>query len=166
MRNLIRKLTPKTTLNKINLALTGLFFVLLAGNIYMRSKTEGIFFAHPDDRTKYFELVNGALFLHQCPPGLYFCPALQICYWEDEDMCNYGSGGSGSGGQKGEKKERIVETYTSTAPGWAYEINGKAWFVNGKVATSWPPNYQKVTDKYNCCEFRDDAFTICEHIPC
>lgn len=133
--------------------------------LYMRAMIDGEFYAHPDDRSKYYEAKNGVLFLHQCPPGLYFCPELQICYWEDEDLCNYGSGGNNSGGRKGKHINRTVETYSSTAPGWAYEINGKAWFINGKVTTSWPPDYRKVTDRFDCCEIRNDA-PICEFAPC
>lgn len=62
---------------------------MLAGNIYMRATMETIYIPHPGDCSKYFEVVDGVLIQHECPAGLLFCPELNACHWEDENLCTY-----------------------------------------------------------------------------
>ncbi|MCL2561917.1 MAG: chitin binding domain-containing protein [Rikenellaceae bacterium] len=105
MKKLVKRLMPKTTLNKVNLALTGLFCVMLAGMIYMKSVNakygipdcpppDGtiVFIAIPDACSHYFDCTSGFPVLEECPPGLYFNPVLLACDFsedpETEFNCN------------------------------------------------------------------------------
>ena len=100
MKTLIRKLIPKTTWCKVNLALTILMFLAYGGLRYMEATmNNSILVPHPGDCSKYYAIINGVLIEHDCPAGLYFCPELQMCDWDDDNMCSYhcpkGGGGSG-----------------------------------------------------------------------
>ncbi|MCL2560954.1 MAG: carbohydrate-binding module family 14 protein [Rikenellaceae bacterium] len=101
MKTLLRKFTPKTTLNKVNLALTGVFCVLLVGNIYLKSVNaaygnpgcpEGewpdcpphgtAFFPHPNDVHWFFYCNNGVAYCHKCPAGTVYSPELENCIFQ------------------------------------------------------------------------------------
>jgi len=107
MKKLLIKLTPKTILNKVNLALTGVFCVMLAGMLYMKSVNAAmesyvpcpefdedvlphcpwpcpgytVFFPHPNDPQWFFGCSNGVAFCLQCPAGLAWNPQLETCDW-------------------------------------------------------------------------------------
>ncbi|MCL2561809.1 MAG: carbohydrate-binding module family 14 protein [Rikenellaceae bacterium] len=100
---------PKTTLNKVNLALTGVFCVMLAGNIYMKSvlsaygipdcppnsNGEIVLIPNPEDCSTYFECIDGQPVLRDCPDGLYYCEEKQHCTWEWDNDCAFDCGFTG-----------------------------------------------------------------------
>jgi|GEM_PF-2695885 len=101
MKKLLTKLTPKTILNKVNLVLTGVFFVMLAGMLYMKSfvpvndpdcppvfnrppcpypaTDHTVFFPHPNDPHWFFECFNGVAYCMKCPADLVWSEALNNC---------------------------------------------------------------------------------------
>ncbi|MCL2562246.1 MAG: carbohydrate-binding module family 14 protein [Rikenellaceae bacterium] len=87
MRRFLLKFTPKTTLNKVNLALTGVFCLMLAGHIYMKASAEiaSRLAPDPDDCRAYFS--GGKRFC--CPEGLVFCPDKNVCTWRWDPDCNF-----------------------------------------------------------------------------
>ncbi|MCL2561895.1 MAG: carbohydrate-binding module family 14 protein [Rikenellaceae bacterium] len=89
IKTLISKLTPKTTLNKVNLALTGLFCVMLVGNIYMRAKMYGIFYPDPENCGAFFKYEGEVLVRDCCPVGLVFCEELQYCVFPGDPNCTF-----------------------------------------------------------------------------
>ncbi|MCL2561619.1 MAG: carbohydrate-binding module family 14 protein [Rikenellaceae bacterium] len=126
IKTLISKLTPKTTLNKVNLALTGLFCVMLAGNIYMKAKMDGLYFPDPENCGAYFEYENGVKVRKCCYEGLLFCPQLQYCVFPGDPNCTFdclesgppcvpGPAGNGNGGTYEDYKN--VGKYTVTRSG-------------------------------------------------
>jgi len=107
MKNFFNRITPKTSLNKVNLALTGVFLVLLAGNIYLRSTTPPpgpepncpefgeTFFPHPEAGNWFFHCIDGVPFLKKCPAGTAWNPELDSCfpdpcYWNPTGICGWG----------------------------------------------------------------------------
>jgi len=100
---------PKTTLNKVNLALTGVFCVMLAGNIYMKSvlsaygipecppnsNGEIVLIPNPEDCSTYFECIDGQPVLRDCPDNYYYCEEKQHCTWEWDTDCAFDCGFTG-----------------------------------------------------------------------
>ncbi|MCL2692931.1 MAG: chitin binding domain-containing protein [Rikenellaceae bacterium] len=106
MKKFLNRITPKTTLNKVNLALTCVFCVMLAGMIYMKSVdvaygdpgcpegpfpdcTSGVsFFPHPTDCHWFFHCQNGVAYCHKCPADLHWNVTLDTCDFPHQAGCN------------------------------------------------------------------------------
>ena len=112
MKKFIPKRFPYKTLFVVNCALTGLFFVLLAGTIYLKSVNAAygdpgcpecevpncppdmgfsVFFPHPTDCGWYFECENGIAYCKQCPADLHWNTELDACDYPYRAGCDKGS---------------------------------------------------------------------------
>ncbi|MCL2561811.1 MAG: carbohydrate-binding module family 14 protein [Rikenellaceae bacterium] len=117
---------PKTTLNKVNLALTGVFCVMLAGNIYMKSVVaaygipdcppnphgEIVLIPNPEDCSTYFECIDGQPVLRDCPDNYYYCEEKQHCTWEWDTDCAFDCGFHGGA--------RLCNRNNGSGPGTAW----------------------------------------------
>lgn len=61
--------------------------------------------------------------------------------------------------------EATKETYTSTTPGWTWDLKLNVWFFEGKIQHTTPPSTTKVIIKYNCCRKKGPVKT-CEYEEC
>lgn len=103
MKNILKKLAPKTTWGKVNLVLTGVLFLAFAGNLYMRSVTPPAgplppcpqsgeaFFPHSQAMNWYFHCIDGVPLLKECPPYTAFREDLNACFF---DSCYWSLGGT------------------------------------------------------------------------
>ena len=91
---------------KVNVVLTGVFMVMLAGMIYMRANSWGgscppgvipecpfpdsefsVFFPHPEDCEWFFHCRNGVAYCMKCPPGLHWNKDLDTCDFPYRAKC-------------------------------------------------------------------------------
>lgn len=110
MKNLIKRLTPKTTWCKINLALTVVLFLAYGGLRYMEANIpahdpgcppgdtptcpglELTFFPHPKSCSWYFQCINGVAYCKECPVGLHWNVNLDSCDYPDRAQCDKDGG--------------------------------------------------------------------------
>jgi len=120
------------------LALTGLFCVMLVGNIYMRAKMDGLYFPDPENCGAYFEDVDGVAYRHCCPVGLLFCEELQTCVLPGTPGCSFDCVDSGSPCEPG-GNDIIIECQCT---GWGETgrcVTGNNSAVNRRICAQSPP---------------------------
>ena len=109
MKKFIPKRFPYKTLFVVNSALTGLFFVLLAGTIYLKSVNAAyddpgcpqgevpncppdmgfsVFFPLPTDCGWFFKCENGIAYCKQCPADLHWNTELDTCDYPERAGCS------------------------------------------------------------------------------
>ncbi|MBC9911129.1 carbohydrate-binding module family 14 protein [Chitinophaga varians] len=72
-----------------------MFVVLvMASGVAVYACIEDQLYPHPSDCTKFYRCSNGMLYELECPPGLHFNPAMQVCDWPQDAGCEADGGGS------------------------------------------------------------------------
>jgi hypothetical protein len=97
-----------------------------------------------------------------CPEGQHFNATLSVCDWPQTAGC--------VGEKEGAKSsvEKTVETFTTTEPGWSFDVEANFWIFKSKKTTSWPASYKKETIKVSepCCFFGKGKEDCSDLDPC